>query len=186
MKPTEPEQPDLQEKLQTSAAVTMFVLSDSAGETASKLAQATMAQYPSVEFNLFRRTFIHTKEHLIKALSDAKKHNAIILHTLIKEELVDLTNHFCEEADLYHFDVLTPPVSEVERRTGVAPSREPGALHHLNENYFKRIKAMEFAVMYDDGKDPRGFLEADVVIGCFSDLKNAFESIFSEQKLKSR
>ena len=164
MKPTEPEQPDLQEKLQTSAAVTMFVLSDSASETASKLAQATMAQYPSVEFNLFRRTFIHTKEHLIKALSDAKKHNAIILHTLIKEELVDLTNHFCEEADLYHFDVLTPPVSEVERRTGVAPSREPGALHHLNENYFKRIKAMEFAVMYDDGKDPRGFLEADVVL----------------------
>ena len=35
--------------------------------------------------------------------------------------------------------------------------REPGALHHLNENYFKRIEAMEFAVKYDDGKDPRGF-----------------------------
>ena len=54
MKPNEPEQLDLQEKLQTSAAVTMFVLSDSAGETASKLAQATMAQYPSVEFNLYQ------------------------------------------------------------------------------------------------------------------------------------
>ena len=108
--------------------VTIFVLSDSAGETASKLAQATMAQYPSVEFNLFRRTFIHTKEHLIQALTDAKKHDAIILHTLINDELVSLTNHFCEEADLY------------------------------------RIKAMEFAVKYDDGKDPRGFLEADVVL----------------------
>jgi len=144
--------------------VTIFVLSDSAGETASKLAQATMAQYPSVEFNLFRRTFIHTKEHLIQALTDAKKHDAIILHTLINDELVSLTNHFCEEADLYHFDVLTPPVTEVEKRTGVAPSREPGALHHLNKNYFKRIKAMEFAVKYDDGKDPRGFLEADVVL----------------------
>ena len=99
-----------------------------------------MAQYPSVEFNLFRRTFIHTKEHLIQALTDAKKHDAIILHTLINDELVSLTNHFCEEADLYHFDVLTPPVTEVEKRTGVAPSREPGALHHLNKNYFKRIK----------------------------------------------
>ena len=150
MKPTEPEQPDLQEKLQTSAAVTMFVLSDSAGETASKLAQATMAQYPSVEFNLFRRTFIH-KEHLIKALSDAKTQRHYSSY-LDQRRTCGFDESFCEEADLYHFDVLTPPVSEVERRTGVAPSREPGALHHLNENYFKRIKAMEFAVMYDDGK----------------------------------
>ena len=37
-------------------------------------------------------------------------------------------------------------------------------MHHLEENYFRRIKAMEFAVKYDDGKNPRGFLEADVVL----------------------
>ncbi|KAF1305538.1 kinase/pyrophosphorylase [Enterococcus saccharolyticus] len=144
--------------------LTFFVISDSAGETASKLAQATMAQYPSVEFELFRRTFITTKSALLKTLADAKKHNAIILHTLIEPELVALAHEFCEESGLYHFDVLTPPVTEVARRTGIEPTREPGALHHLNKNYFKRIKAMEFAVKYDDGKDPRGFLEADVVL----------------------
>lgn len=48
--------------------VTFFVISDSAGETATKLAQATMAQYPSVEFNLFRRTFVTDKETLLNAL----------------------------------------------------------------------------------------------------------------------
>lgn len=146
------------------ATVTFFVISDSAGETATKLAQATMAQYPSVDFELFRRTFITTRSALLQTLADAKKHNAIILHTLISDNLVELTDEFCDESGLYHLDVLTPPVTEVERRTGVAPSREPGALHHLNKNYFKRIKAMEFAVKYDDGKDPRGFLKADVVL----------------------
>jgi len=144
--------------------ITFFVISDSAGETASKLAQATMAQYPSVEFELFRRTFITTKSTLLKALADAKKQNAIILHTLINSDLVELTHEFCQESGLYHLDVLTPAVDEVARRTGVVPSREPGALHSLNKNYFKRIKAMEFAVKYDDGKDPRGFLEADIVL----------------------
>lgn len=144
--------------------LTFFVISDSAGETASKLAQATMAQYPSVEFEVFRRTFITTKSALLQTLADAKKHDALILHTLIEESLVDLVNHFCEESGLFHFDVLTPPVAEIAHRTGVEPTREPGALHHLNKNYFKRIKAMEFAVKYDDGKDPRGFLEADVVL----------------------
>ncbi|BDP81349.1 hypothetical protein EfmAA290_20250 [Enterococcus faecium] len=44
--------------------VTFFVISDSAGETATKLAQATMAQYPTVEFNLFRRTFVTDEKKL--------------------------------------------------------------------------------------------------------------------------
>lgn len=61
-------------------------------------------------------------------------------------------------------DLLNPVVSEIGRRAQLEPTGERGALHHLNENYFKRIKAMEFAVKYDDGKDPRGFLEADVVL----------------------
>ncbi|MGM0124978.1 hypothetical protein IGI37_002372 [Enterococcus sp. AZ194] len=149
---------------ETMEIVTFYVISDSAGETATKLAQASMAQYPSVEFNLFRRTFVNDKELLLKALEDAKEENAMVLHTIINEELVTITNDFCEKNDLFSFDVLTPAVREIERRSSIAPSREPGALHHLNENYFKRIKAMEFAVKYDDGKDPRGFLEADVVL----------------------
>jgi regulator of PEP synthase PpsR (kinase-PPPase family) len=55
-------------------------------------------------------------------------------------------------------------VAEMGRRTGLEPTRELGAQHHLNENYFKRIKAIEFAVQYDDGKDPKGFLKADIVL----------------------
>ncbi|MFC4710596.1 pyruvate, water dikinase regulatory protein [Enterococcus eurekensis] len=144
--------------------LTFFIISDSAGETASKLAQATMAQYPMINFEIFRRTFITTKDALIKALVDAKSHNAMILHTIISQDLVQVVDDFCGASNLFHFDVLTPPVLEVQRRTGIEPTREPGALHHLNKNYFKRIKAMEFAVKYDDGKDPRGFLEADVVL----------------------
>ncbi|MDA9470167.1 pyruvate, water dikinase regulatory protein [Enterococcus sp. 5H] len=144
--------------------VTIFVISDSAGETASKLAAASMAQYPTVEFSLFRRTFAKEEDKLKKALEDAKRENAMVLHTIVNERLVKIANDFFDEHDLYHFDILTPPVAEIERLTGVAPTREPGALHHLNENYFKRIEAMEFAVKYDDGKDPRGFLEADVLL----------------------
>lgn len=144
--------------------LTIYVISDSAGETATKLAQATMAQFPTVEFNLYRKTFVNDKENLIKGLKDAKKHNAMILYTMIDEELLQLIQEFCQESNLYSVDVLSSTIDEIERRSGVKASREPGALHHLNKNYFKRIKAMEFAVKYDDGKDPRGFLEADVVL----------------------
>ncbi|WP_265459063.1 pyruvate, water dikinase regulatory protein [Enterococcus sp. HY326] len=144
--------------------VTIFVISDSAGETASKLAQATMAQFPSVEFCIFRRTFVNDEDTLKKALADAKLEDALILHTLINKDLAKLTDQYCHENDLFNMDLLNPPVREISRRTGIDPTLEPGALHHLNENYFQRIKAMEFAVKYDDGKDPRGFLEADIVL----------------------
>ena len=34
----------------------------------------------------------------------------------------------------------------------------------LNQTYFNRVAAIEFAVRYDDGKDPRGFKDADLVL----------------------
>ena len=134
----------------------LFVISDSAGETATKLAQATMAQYPSVEFNLFRRTFVTDEKTLMQALQDALEEKALVLH--IDQSRIDRDDaFFCEEHQLFSFDVMTPPISEIERLTGIKPIRQPGALHLLNENYFKRIKAMEFAVKYDDGKILVGF-----------------------------
>lgn len=152
------------EKENQTDLVTIFIISDSAGETASKLAQASMAQYPTVEFCLLRRTFISSTELLLKALKDAKNENAMIIHTLIDPKLSRIAEEFCEQAGLFHMDLLNPVVNEIERRAKIEPSYEPGALHHLNNNYFKRIKALEFAVKYDDGKDPKGFLDADIVL----------------------
>ena len=144
----------------------MYILSDSAGETASKIAQATMAQYDqsNLEIQLIKRTYIYEKEDLMDALEEAKSLGAIVLQTLISVELVQISNEFCQKHQLFTIDALSPLVNEVNSRTDIEPSRVPGALHFLNENYFERINAMEFAVKYDDGKDPRGFLEADILL----------------------
>ncbi|MEG0285161.1 MULTISPECIES: pyruvate, water dikinase regulatory protein [Vagococcus] len=144
----------------------MYILSDSAGETASKLAQATIAQYDQsdVEIQIIKRTFIYEESDLLDALEEAKNLEAMVLQTLISEDLVKVANEFCQKNNLFTIDALSPLVNEVKRRTQTEPSRVPGALHFLNENYFERINAMEFAVKYDDGKDPRGFLEADILL----------------------
>lgn len=144
----------------------MYIISDSAGETASKLAQASIAQYEQldIECHLMKRTFIYEKNDLMIALEEAKNVNAIVIQTLISEDLVKISNEFCQKNNLFYFDALSPVVDEISQRTGVEPTRVPGALHFLNENYFERINAMEFAVKYDDGKDPRGFLEADILL----------------------
>ncbi len=42
------------------------------------------------------------------------------------------------------------------KKIGIKPSREPGIIRKLDEAYFRKVEAIEFAVKYDDGKDPRG------------------------------
>ncbi len=150
----------------TNNQIYMYIISDSAGETASKLAHASIAQYDQldVDVQLLKQTFIEDPTDLMSALKEAKELNAIVLQTLISEDLVQLSNDYCQKNNLFTIDALSPIVNEVKKRTGIEPSRVPGALHFLNENYFERINAMEFAVKYDDGKDPRGFLEADILL----------------------
>ena len=53
-----------------------------------------MAQYPTVEFNLFRRTFVTDEKTLMQALQDALKEKALVLHTLINQELIEMTRSF--------------------------------------------------------------------------------------------
>lgn len=144
----------------------IYVISDSAGETASKLAQAAIAQYDvlDLEVQIVRRTFVSDKETLMDVLQEAKELDAIVLQTLIVDELVAIAKQFCQENGIFSIDPLTPLVDEISRRSETEPNRLPGAMHFLNKNYFDRIAAMEFAVKYDDGKDPRGFLQADIIL----------------------
>lgn len=148
----------------TDQTTYIYIISDSAGETASKLAQASVSQYENLDIAFIHQTFVSEKEDLLTALTEAKEHDAIIIHTLISEEFIAFTNHYCQENNLFYMDLMSPVVNELSKRTGIEPMRIAGAVHSLNQEYFNRITAMEFAVKYDDGKDPKGFLDADIVL----------------------
>ncbi|MBP1044108.1 kinase/pyrophosphorylase [Vagococcus sp. BWB3-3] len=148
----------------TKKIPSIYIISDSAGETAARLAQASVAQYEGTDIPLVRKTFVCEKEDLIASLEEAKNSDAIVIHTMISEEFVKLANDFCAECGLFCMDLLSPLVNEIAKRTEIKPNRVAGAVHSLDQNYFSRINAMEFAVKYDDGKDPKGFLEADIVL----------------------
>ncbi|MDR1473934.1 MAG: kinase/pyrophosphorylase [Lactobacillales bacterium] len=142
----------------------LYVISDSVGDTAVKVAHANMAQFATIAFIFHRKSFVRTLDVLKTQLEKALVNKGLIMHTLVEKELQKYINNFCAEHGLFCQDLLQPTITEITRRTGVEPARKLGAQHQLNENYFKRIKAIEFAVKYDDGKDPSGFLRADIII----------------------
>lgn len=141
-----------------------FIISDSVGETARKVVQAVISQFPNVEAHLHHHPFIRKEKDLLPILDDAKKERGIVIHTLVVDNLYDYTEEFCEREGLQCYDILKELVSGMIERTGEQPTRRPGALHALDDEYFNRISAIEFAVKYDDGKDPKGLLEADLVL----------------------
>lgn len=143
----------------------IYLVSDSVGETAQKIVSAVAAQFPTVDLDDVQRyPFVNDEENLKDILKDALLDKAIVVTTLVDKRLVDLVADFAGRTGLQFVDFMTPLSSIIEHTFGEKPVQEPGAIHRLNQEYFSRVAAMEFAVKYDDGKDPKGFLDADFTL----------------------
>lgn len=142
----------------------IFILSDSVGETAESVAKAAAAQFPSETFEFDRYPFTQTTSLLDGILKRAHRQQAMVFSTFVNPELNKFAKERCEQDQLIYLDVLTPAITMFKERTGLQAANKPGTVHNLNEGYFDKISAMEFAVTYDDGKDPNGFLKADIVL----------------------
>lgn len=143
----------------------IYIISDSVGGTAQKITAAVLAQFPTLKMSETKRfPFVTDSEQIKEILLDAEKEQAMIVSTLVSRSLINYVNAFVEKTGLNHVDLMSPLTKSIEEHYGTQSVQEPGALHKLDTDYFNRVSAMEFAVRYDDGKDPRGVLKADLVI----------------------
>lgn len=145
--------------------VNIVIISDSAGDTAFNNATAAAAQFPEAQINYRRYPFTTDKKKLDDVLKEIEGfENVVIVYSLISDELQLPVIKFSREHKIQSVDIISPTVEALQLTTHMKPAGKAGAQHKMNQKYFDRISAMEFAVMYDDGKDPKGFLEADVVL----------------------
>ena len=145
--------------------VNIIIISDSAGDTAFNNAVAAAAQFPDAQINYRRYPFIINKEKLEDTFEEIVQYpNLLLIYSLVKDEMQIPVIRFVREHHIQSVDILSPAIESIQKLTGLKPQQKIGAQHKMNQKYFDRISAMEFAVMYDDGKDPKGFLEADVVL----------------------
>lgn len=144
--------------------INIYAVSDSLGETAEQVAKAVMKQFDITDFDIKRVSFISDKEAIDHLIEKASKENSFIVFTLVVEELRDYLAEKAFEHNISAVDIITPVLLPLVKQLGLSPKYEPGLLRKLDEKYFKKVEAVEFAVKYDDGKDTRGILLADVVL----------------------
>src|SRR3982751_6529415 len=139
------------------------MISDSTGETAQRLVQALEAQFPDQEFMEIRHPRVESVADLQLAVDRMKGRAAVVVYTLVEPELRECMRTLCRSAKLHYCDLLGHPIDAVARVSGRSARMKPGARPPLNDAYFRRMSAIEFAVKYDDGVG-RGLEDADIVL----------------------
>lgn len=142
----------------------VYIISDSIGETAEFVVKAVASQYENGNVEIRRVSFVNEGSQIKEVIEEASKHNSIVAYTLVVPELRRLVEKEAARLDVPTADIMGPMMEAFSAIMKKDPYLEPGRVRRLDEDYFRRIAAVEFAVKYDDGKDPRGLLSADVVL----------------------
>ncbi|AZN40485.1 pyruvate, water dikinase regulatory protein [Paenibacillus albus] len=144
--------------------VIIYVVSDSAGDTGELVVRAAVAQFHPLNADIRRAPFVHDEASLMRFILLAKEHGAIILYTLVLPALRDRMVELALQHQVTAIDLLGSLIASLEEKTNRKSRQEPGLNHVLDENYFRKVDAVEFAVKYDDMRDTTGILKADIVL----------------------
>ncbi len=142
----------------------IFVCSDAVGETAEAVARATARQFTAEQVVIKRFGSIKDEEEVKAVIREAAREGGFIAYTLVQPELRETMREESIRVGVRSVDVMGPMMQAFVDTFHDSPKNKPGLLHQMDETYFRKIEAVEFAVKYDDGKDARGFLEAQVVL----------------------
>ena len=144
--------------------IVVFIVSDSVGETAEQVVRAVLGQFKENNYVLKRYAFTDNEDKIYNVIEEADKQNAVIAFTMVVPELRNLIVEECLSRGIVYSDILSPLIGIFKKAIGSEPLNQPGTIRRLDDKYFKKVEAIEFAVKYDDGKDPRGIKKADIVL----------------------
>src|SRR5699024_2422486 len=165
----------------------VFVLSDSVGETAELVMKAGLSQFTNRDYKIQRVPYVDNKLIIDETIEMVKEEDsALIAFTLVDPELREYINRQARELNnIEVIDIMGPMLDAMDRVFMADPRLEPGLVYKLDKDYFKRIEAIEFAVRYDDGRDPRGIARADIVlIGVSRTSKTPLSQYLAHQRIK--
>jgi len=142
----------------------VFLLSDATGETAEKMVMAALLQFRDRDVRLRRISNVRSKNQVYEALDEALSANGMVVYTIVNRELARLVHDECDSLGLPSIDLLTPLLMRIGEFFGHSPRETPGLLHGVDEDYFRRVDAVEFTVKHDDGQETAHLPKADIVL----------------------
>lgn len=167
----------------TPQKVFIYIISDGTGETAMTMTKAALVHYGSHDLNIVRFKNVRTEVMVDSCIEEAFQKKAIIIHTVVSRQLRTYLQDKAGSFGIPQVDLLGPLLNELDQFFNVTDSKkEAGILHSVDEKYFKRVEAIEFAVKHDDGKLLTDLHKADIVLVGISRTSKTPLSLFLSHK----
>jgi len=143
----------------------VYLISDSTGETLDRIFLALQAQFSDFEHTSHQYAFTRTENQIIKILDICKKkENPIILYTIVNTQLAKFLVERSKKKNIPCFGVLGDLILRFSKLLHQEASHIPSGQHVLDEDYYKRVEAIQFTMIHDDGKITKDIEKSDIVL----------------------
>ncbi|MFC7395909.1 pyruvate, water dikinase regulatory protein [Chelatococcus sp. GCM10030263] len=156
----------------------LHLVSDSTGETLIAVSRAAAAQYEGISAIEHVYPLVRSKAQLERVIAEIDVTPGIVLYTLVEPDLAEMLEVACAASSSPCLFVLDPVMRLFQSYLGMASMARPGAQHTLNADYFKRIDAMNFTLLHDDGQMVEEIDTADVILTGVSRTSKTPTSIY--------
>lgn len=156
----------------------LHMISDATGETLLTVARAVSARYSTVRPIEHSYPLVRSQQQLDRILVDIEALPGIVLYTLVDEGLARVVKERCLELGCPPISVLDPLLAAFQNYLGAEQTPRVGGQHVLDGNYYRRIDALNYTMLHDDGQHPEGWNEADIVLVGISRTSKTPTSIY--------
>ena len=161
----------------------VYLISDSTGETLDRIFMALKAQFSNFNYELNQFSFTRTENQISTILKDAKnKDSPIILYTVVNSKLAKFLSEEANKIQIPCFGVLGDLILNFSKILNQKATHQPSAQHVLDEDYYKRIEAIQFTMNHDDGNNTENILESDIILIGVSRTSKTPTSIYLANK----
>tara|TARA_Y100001935_G_C17310428_1_gene515618 strand:- start:4216 stop:5037 length:822 start_codon:yes stop_codon:yes gene_type:complete len=161
----------------------VYLISDSTGETLDRIFMALKAQFNNFNYELNQFSFTRTENQILTILNDAKKQESpIILFTVVNNKLAKFLSEQANKKKIPCFGVLGDLILNFSKILNQKATHEPSAQHVLDEDYYKRIEAIQFTMNHDDGNNTSNILDSDIILIGVSRTSKTPTSIYLANK----
>ncbi|MDB5602998.1 MAG: phosphoenolpyruvate synthase regulatory protein [Xanthobacteraceae bacterium] len=156
----------------------LHLVSDATGETLITVARAATVQYTKVAPVEHIYPLVRSRKQLDRVLEEIEESPGIVLYTLLEDELTSALEDKCRELGVPCLSILGPVLQLLQSYLGSETGHRVGAQHTLNAEYFKRIDALNYTMLHDDGQYIEDLEGADVVLVGISRTSKTPTSIY--------
>jgi len=161
----------------------IYLISDSTGETLDRIFLAIKAQFKNIDYKVHTYSFTRTENQVLKILSNAEKNiNSIILYSIVDSNLAKYLANTSSDKKIPCFGVLGDLILSFSKLLNQKASHEPSGQHVLNDEYYKRISAIQFTMNHDDGNLVKEINKSDIILLGVSRTSKTPTSIYLANK----